>query len=310
MSNYLTLIGHGNCAQIPPISSYDMAKAHYEKVKPIRGRAVETKPLGRKRRFPWMTIEKNTVANQSEGTEYHTYACQLFSTHCVEFFPNGDITLRTNGWSSITTGSFINFVMWDLGKLVSASGKWYFLNNRNEAIRFDGSELKLKLDNGVVVPKVEPTQEHKYTVNRKALNALRKKYASVIEYGKSMLAIDHTFDRLELENSKLGMTSLNLIPQYNWVAPHVPQNRANVFRLMDEQMKSGDLELLYDIARYVATSAGRYSYRMEKFVCYPQNFVKMFDELFKYEFKDQVFNAEPVALGVIFDDRNKRYFKY
>ena len=309
MSNYLTLIGHGNCAQIPPISSYDMAKAHYEKVKPIRGRAVETKPLGKMRRFPWMRITKHTIANQAEGTEYNTYACELYGMDCVEFYPNGDITLRATDWRSITTASFINFVMWNLGKIVSASGKWYFINTRNEAIRFEGKELKLRFDNGVVVAKETPKQEHKYIVNRKAMNKLRKKYASIIEYGKNMLAIDDTFDRLELENSKLGMKSLNLVPQYNWVAPHVPDNRARVFRLMDEQIKSGDLELLYDIARYVATSAGRYSYRLEKFVCYPQQFTKMFDELLKHEFRDEVFVAEPVEIGVIFDDRNKKYFK-
>jgi hypothetical protein len=286
-----------------------MAKSKFESTKPIRGRSVELRPLGDERRYTWYEISKNTIANQGDNTQYDTYACSVYDIDCVEFYPNGDVTLRTGRWgNNFTIGAMINFVLWHMGKVVSESGKWYFVNKRGESFRWEGWELRLKRDGEHLVPKDAPVQEYKRVVSRKVMNALRKKYRPIIEYGRNMLAIDHTFDRLELEDAKLGVKSLNLLPNYNWIAPNVGENRSKIFKLMDEQIQSGDLELLYDIARYVATSAGQYSYRLEKFVCYPENFVKTFDELLKHEFKDEVFTAEPVDIGVMFNDRNKKYF--
>lgn len=303
------ILGHGNCPRIRPISTYDMAKSKFESTKPIRGRTPEIRPLGDERRYTWYEINKNTIANQADNTQYDTYACSVYDEDCVEFYPNGDVTLRKGRWgNNFTMGAAINFVLWHVGRVVSESGKWYFVNKRGESFRWEGKELRLKRDGEHLVLKDAPVQEYKRVVSRKAMNALRKKYRPIIEYGKNMLAIDHTFDRLDLEDAKLGVKSLNLLPNYNWIAPNVTDNRSKIFRLMDEQLQSGDLELLYDLARYVATSAGRYSYRLEKFVCYPQNFIKTFDELLKHEFKDEVFTSEPVDIGVMFNDRNKKYF--
>ena len=304
------ILGHGNCPRIRPISTYDMAKLKYESTKPIRGRNPEVRPLGDERRYTWYEITKNTIANQADNTQYDTYACGVYGIDCVEFYPNGDVTLRTGNWrtSCFTVGAMINFVLWHMGKVVSESGKWYFRNKRGETFRWEGKELRLKRDGEHLVPKDAPVQEYKRVVSRKVMNALRKKYRPIIEYSKNMLAIEPTFERLDLEDAKLGMKSLNLLPNYNWIAPDVGDNRSKIFVMMDNYLQSGDLELLYDIARYVATSAGQYSYRLEKFVCYPENFTKTFDELLKHEFKEEVFTSEPVDIGIMFNDRNKKYF--
>jgi hypothetical protein len=248
-----------------------MAKSKFESTKPIRGRSVEVRPLGDERRYTWYEIRKKTIANQAENTQYNTYVCSVYDIDCVEFYPNGDVTLRTGNWRTtcFTVGAMINFVLWHTGKIVSEGGKWYFRNKRGETFRWEGKELRLKLDGEHLVPKDAPVQEYKRVVSRKVMNSLRKKYRPIIEYGRNMLAIEPTFDRLDLEDAKLGVKSLNLLPTYNWIAPNVGENRSRIFKMMDEQIQSGDLELLYDIARYVATSAGQYSYRLEKFVCYP-----------------------------------------
>lgn len=303
------ILGHGNCPRIRPISTYDMAKSKYEATKPIRGRSEEIRPLGEERRYTWYEIDKRIYANQAENTEYTSYVAHLYNTDCVEFYPNGDVTLRTGGWTNFTTGSMINFVLWHMGRIVSEGGKWYFVNKKGDVYRFEGKELRLKIEEGHLILKDAPVQEYKRVVSRKAMNARRKKYASVIEYGKTMLAIDHTFTRLDLDDSKIGLEGMNLLPNYNWIAPNVATNRAKIFELMDKQKESGDLELLYDIARYVATSAGQYSYRLEKIECYPEQFTNLFDEMIKYEFKDEVFTSQPVDIGIMFNDRNKKYFK-
>ena len=226
----------------------------------------------------------------------------------MEFYPNGDVTLRSGGWRTITTGAFITYSLYGLGSVVSESGKWYFSNSRNQAIRWEGRELKLKLEDGVLVPKEPLVQEYIHRVNRKAINALRKKYRPIVEYASTMLAIEPTFDRLALEDAKLGIKSLNLLPRYNWIAPNVGENRSKIFQLMDEQLQSGDLELLYDLAQYIATAAGHYSYRDDVYSCQPNWYVKHIEEMIKYQFSDEVFTTEELPIGEACANRNKKYF--
>lgn len=305
-----TIWGHGNCPMIPRLSSYDEMKAHYEAVKPIRGREPSCKPLGKNRRYWWYQIKRNVVANQAENTEYHTYCAHLYNTDVVEFFPNGDVTLRTGGWATFTTGACINFVIGNLGNVLTESGKWYFENKRGEVFRWQGNELRLKLDaEGKLVCKDAPVQEYKRTVNRKAINAIRKKYKSIYEYGRNMLSIDKHFTRIELEDNALGIPhGTGLTATAGWYASKARENRVALLKAMDKQIESGDLDLLYNIATYVATSAGRYSYRTNTNVCEPEWFVGQLDETLKIHFRDEVFNSEPVPLGVMFNDRNKKYF--
>lgn len=304
-----TIMGHGNCPRIPRISTFDEAKAHYESVIPIRGRGVECKPLGKERRYHWYTIRKNTYANQTENKEYHTYSAHLYNTDVVEFYPNGDVTLRTGGWATFTTGACINFVVGNLGSVLSESGKWYFQNKRGETFRWNDNELRLKFDeSGVLVTKDIPVQEYKRTVNRKAMNAIRKKYKSIYEYGRNMLAIDKHISRIELQNNAIGINSTNLTDTRSWYASKSKDNRVALFKAMDKYLESGDLDLLYNLATYVACSAGRYSYRQDKMECYPEWFINKLDEVIKLHYRDEVFNAEPVPVGVVFNDRNKKYF--
>jgi hypothetical protein len=304
--------GHGNCARIPNLDDYDMAKAHYEGVSHIRGRAHDVKPLGKVRRYTWYRITKNTYADQARNMEWNTYACRLYNTDCVEFYPNGDITLRTNGWNSITTKAFIGYVIDAMGSLVSESGKWYFVNRKGQSFLFKG-ELQLKRDDDGNLVAKEQVQEYKYRVNRKEMNKIRKKYKVFIDYGRTMLAMSNEIpvSQLEdMENKKLGLQGTACTPYYAWQSETAKQNRGKFFALLDQQQESGDIELLYDLATYVAKGAGYYSYKRQAFKCEPQQFVARFDELMKNEFRESIFNAEPVEMGIRFDDKNKKYFLY
>jgi hypothetical protein len=302
--------GHGNCPRIPHISNYEQAKAHYEGVKPIRGRTVECRPLGKERRYDWYQIKQNTYANQSENREYYTYCAHLYKTDVVEFYPNGDVTLRTGGWQSFTTGACINFVIGKLGHVMSESGKWYLRTTQGEVYRWEGRELKLKLnEHGHLVLKDAPVQEYKKTINRKAMNAMRKKYKAIRDYGVGMLSMDSKVENVEpLELSKYGMDSFSYRHHYSWQAERTINSRNAWFKVADSYLESGDLDTLYFLARCVASNAGRYSYKVGGHVCQPQDYLATFDELIKHHFRDEVFNSEPVPVGVMFNDRNKKYF--
>jgi hypothetical protein len=309
MSTGLVLWGHGNCARIPRLTSYEDAKAHYEKVVPLRGRNPELKPLGSVRRFTWYEIRENIIANQAENMEYKTYACNLYGKDVVEYFPNGDIVLDTNGWSSsITTGAFINFCIGDVGSIISESGKWYFVNNAQQSFLFKRT-MRIRKDAEGFYEPTEITEDKVYRVNRKAMNAIRNKYRPILDYGKTMLNIDNKVVCLaELEIAKLGLEDTAFVPYYSWQAQNVKGNRAKWFALADKQLQSGDLNLLYDLVRCVAVKAGNYHYQDSSYTCYPFRFTELLEEMMKFEFRDEVFIAESLPYGERSADRNKRYF--
>lgn len=84
------------------IESYTHYANIWTSTKPIRGRAGDIRPIGNRRR-DWETI----VRKQLLSGEY-SYAAKLHNTECVEYFPNGDVTLRTGGWDTPSTADFIH----------------------------------------------------------------------------------------------------------------------------------------------------------------------------------------------------------
>lgn len=69
--------------------------------KPIRGRSVDVRPIGQRRRDWEQIVRKPLLSGE------YSYAAKLYQTDCVEYFPNGDIVLRTGGWATPSTGEFI-----------------------------------------------------------------------------------------------------------------------------------------------------------------------------------------------------------
>jgi len=304
----ITLWGHGNCAQIPRLTNYAEAKDWYEKVVPIRGRTVELKPLGRKRRFTQYEICKQTVAIQSENREYDIYSCAMFGRDMVKFYPNGEISIHANQWYSITTGAFLNSVLFNMGTIISESGKWYFQNKNNQSFRFkDGMRIRMG-DDGMYVP-TEIVEDKVFRIDRKRMNAIRKRYSSIIQYGKTMLALDGNVGKLEeLELAKHGLSTSRMIPYHSWQSEETRASRDKWFALADKQLQSGDLELLYDLVRCVASVSGRYSYKSNGYVGDSVSFANYMDEMFKYQYRHEVFTEELVPYGESREDRNKKYF--
>lgn len=83
-----------------PLSSYEYYKARWEQIKPIRGRAEVCKPIGQRRRT-WETIEKRSIDGQD------VYACHLYQTDVVKYYPDGSIGLVADTWSTPTTAEFM-----------------------------------------------------------------------------------------------------------------------------------------------------------------------------------------------------------
>lgn len=83
------------------IETYNHYANLWASTKPIRGRSVDVRPIGQRRR-DWEQIVRKPLPSGE-----YSYAAKLYQTDCVEYFPNGDIVLRTGGWSTPSTGEFI-----------------------------------------------------------------------------------------------------------------------------------------------------------------------------------------------------------
>jgi len=81
---------------------YEHYKARFHNTKPIRGRSVDVRPIGERRRDWELITQKKLLSGET------SYCAKLYQTECVEYFANGDITLRTNGWDTPSTAEFIH----------------------------------------------------------------------------------------------------------------------------------------------------------------------------------------------------------
>ena len=79
------------------MSSYEYYKSKWENTKRIRGRAVDCKPLGDRRRTH-ETVEK---------LDGDVYACRLYNTDCVKYYPDGSVGIRVGSYATPLTAEFI-----------------------------------------------------------------------------------------------------------------------------------------------------------------------------------------------------------
>jgi hypothetical protein len=307
-----------------------MAKRIYEEVKPLRGRYPEEKPLGKNRRYTWMQIHKRHSSKESEdnplGEFVTSYACKLYQTDCIEFFPDGEIVLRVNQWRGPTTMMFLNYVLKEyIGEVASEGSKWYFVNKLGEAFPMPtayGTEMSIKFVDGFGFRPTNIKQEHKFAVRRKEMNKLRKYYDDFITYGKTMLMADGQLgDWQKIREMREGFgfqtdgfRGYQEYTRYDFlnnkqVVISVPEQRNRLMRLVQEAMEKNDLELKYRLMYVIASGASDYSYRSSLYSARANSFAKAFDEIIKYHHEEVVFERIPQDIGVPFRDRNAKYVK-
>jgi hypothetical protein len=307
-------MGRYNTAGLPALVDFADAKKHFESVVPIRGRSQVVKPAGKNRRFSWYTIEKNmkSVEDGSPvGSWAESYGIKVYGSDLVEFHADSNITLRTSKWASPTTMSVLFYSTASFGTVFSERGKWYFQNKAGKSYVFYG-ELPLHKVDGVYEP-VNIKQEYKSKVDRKAMNAIARKYKLFVDYATQMLLIEPNVTRLEMAEfiNGLDFKSPELIPSSRWRGDKEAKvNREKVLGYMDKFNSTGDLGLAYELACYMAVCFGDWQYRSNMTHCTPDKFKRGFKEMLKYSFKDEVFAKEAQEIGVPFHDVNKKYFYF
>ena len=165
-------------------------------VKPIRGDAEGTKPLGLRRK-KWVNIRKD------EATQ--DIICRLGNTNVVRYKPNGDVVVNIRGWSTASTHDFLWALLalpvrtFDNRSWVSCfyqhstmgdpiSGEFVLPNHKDITFRM-GAEKPPRSHavHGWVTADVEVPHTHK--VNREKSHLVRKSYASFARYLRNMIKL-------------------------------------------------------------------------------------------------------------------------
>jgi len=300
-------IGHGNCGNVPQLSSYAQAKAHYNSVKPIRG-DESVRPIG-SRRFKWYRI---TTKEYME--EPNMYSATLGNTNMVEYYPDGRISITTGGYKSVTNNSFLNFVLMGLGNVVSVRGKWYWKPHRSENYYYFPIQRDhwLHLDE-LGIP-TNPVQEYKNLISRKAMNAVRKKYMPIIDYGCLMLTADplvplRIVHELQTDLKQLSFKVMTR-RMYWWNTSSKDGYEQGANRAVDyinKAVETSDLDMFYNITMLMANQYGNYSYIKETTICPPKQFRAGFDLFLRDIYWQDIFTQEEQPIGKAFHDAHASF---
>jgi hypothetical protein len=300
--------GFGNSAQLGAITTYTDARNKFIKTDPIRGREKECRPLGKNRRYTGYEIAKNMRAIEDGvvGQWQETYSAKVYGADILEWFPDGKLAIKVGRWHGTILQSVINYTINNgVGVVQSYNGKWYFNNGSGKSYflpQQKGHSLIVNVENGAVD---NPIQEHRRRVNRKAMNAVRKRHAKFIEYGTNMLKISLDAFKLDEQEAKSVLGEGNVQFSWSrWADPNEVTKSRNIFiKNVAKFEQSGDLTLAYTLAAVAVKAINYWGSNVT-----PDQFKKFFDEVLRYKFRDEVFVSEPVEIGTAFFDRNAKYF--
>jgi hypothetical protein len=177
---------------------------------------------------------------------------------------------------------------------------YYIDGNDKRRLRFEPTGNMVQTNGGMIdaYDVINPVQEYTYKANRKALNALRRKYKSFIEYGANMLLMS---PQVDVEGKSWNADLLTYGYYRNEIAI---TNRTHLFKELDKFNDSGDLEIALAMMTKLGHAFGDYKGRFSSAA-----FIRGFTEVLKYQFSEQAFIAVPVTIGEYFYDRNARYFR-
>ena len=176
--------------------TYEGMKGRWEEIVPLRGRSIDTRPIGKRRDSDEMIVQ---VLLPDGG---HAYVARLRKTDVVTYMPDGDVLLNVGGWDTKSTVDFMS--MW-CPRTVAVSRRlgnmWAELRSCNFAYAGDAYAVIPLLNCDPVrfrqrstgdYPEYElvtPLKIYQDVIDRKKMSEARKTIAAFITYGTTMLKL-------------------------------------------------------------------------------------------------------------------------
>lgn len=160
---------------------YEQYKNLYDSIIPIRGRAVEARPICERRR-DWELIEMDK----------DVVACRLYDTQVVRYYPDGRIGVQCGGWQTPSTADFIHIHSpWHCFK---RNGKlWVMAANRegkhmHYPLPKEGELIFKPTEHGQWEP-VSEVVVQKRVVNREKAKDARAPYQPFLQWAKTFMQL-------------------------------------------------------------------------------------------------------------------------
>jgi hypothetical protein len=173
-------MGYSSVMKVTALDNYKEALSKWDRTKPIRGRAVDIRPLGQRSDVDSYSIRKNP---QNDAIE-----CVLYKTPVVAFMPDGEVHIRNGGYTSISTHMFIECVLRGvranakLGKTVVSVGGQVTMLGGDDVLRLNRCERGR-------LQQVNPQTNYAYRIDRKGANNVRARFKEFYGYFKGFIKL-------------------------------------------------------------------------------------------------------------------------
>ena len=174
--------------------THEKALAHFNSVKPIRGRTPELKPLGTNRAYTQCKIEHDPLVDSVSAV--------LYETPCITIYPDNTIKLNRGGWISPSTANFMEAVLPSkFGKVRLQRRRMIYktVKGREFVIPDGGLWLQVSEDWQTAEPVLDnaPTL-YEYKADRKVMNAIRKNIKPFLDATFVMTSMSSTYTLPEI----------------------------------------------------------------------------------------------------------------
>lgn len=173
------------------IEKFNHFKDRFHNTAPIRGRAVECRPIAKRSR-DWEQVVKRYIVDEGvldvEGGE--AYGAHLYQTDCVMYTSHGDMYLRTGGYETPTTADFINRYIPGNMHCYKKYNKIWITYQDQSYVMGNGKPLIFRFNKDTESYTVEnPTQLQQKVVDRTKAKEARKPIEAFRNYVKIMLKL-------------------------------------------------------------------------------------------------------------------------
>ena len=297
------MYGHQRNSGIPLINDYASALKLWEDTKPIRGRAIDTRPLGHRRNDHYLI---NKLPDG--GIE-----CILYKTPVVTFYENGDVVIKHDGWNSVSTCNFIGEVsglhssIFNYKTLVGFGGKDYVVPD---------SGLTLKRNATWVYEPVNPVPVVGHAIDRKGANNVRARYKPFSTYLSSMCRLKAGSDYPQSELCRVFGVDKHKQPNVGDLS-HEQRDKweehiKSFFKLVADTNEETKNDSYYKAILQMAMSFGTTRWgadQPEGYVLHEKKALKAFDELIIGFHRSETLIEKVLPDGVVRKDSNGKYFR-
>jgi len=258
------MYGPRSSYEIPALNTYEKALAHYESIKPIRGkdwlRPIINTPNGRRRKH--MQLIK-----QRDGS----VACRLYDTNVLTFLPDGEIHFTNGGYATTTTHQFATAILgWALVHIHGHRDQTCIKCGKKSVLVEDHNPIKLRWNADVYrYDFIDPPKMYAYYLKRAPMGMRRKEIEPFTKY---VLALAKLVDPQQYDQGRYQLTAGEL---YQMV-------RSN-----DEWHDAADFLL-----RRCCTMRGDWTNRFLSIL--PKDITNMLDDMLKYIYAEDLFEQREV----------------